>query len=218
MSLPKWARRWLTEEDVKAVSDAVKDAEGYTSGEIVPVVISHSSYIGQCSQILVLMWITLFAAFVFSGWIYADWVHFPSITFGVLILGAAAAWVLGRNSFVRRILIGKPDLNAQALRRAQLEFYHEKVTDTFKSTGVLIFVSLMEHKVIVLADKGIAQKVKPEVWNEVVAIVVGGIRSQSLAQGLCAGIRRVGKILSEHFPPDADDKNELSNRLRLRSE
>ena len=34
-----------------------------------------------------------------------------------------------------------------------------------------------------------------------------------IAEGLAAGVRDVGIVLAEHFPRDADDQNELPDRL-----
>ena len=80
--------------------------------------------------------------------------------------------------------------------------------------GILILVSLLEHRVQVLADSGINARVKPGTWDEVVEIILAGIRRGDLCQGLCDAIDRCGEILGREFPIQPDDVNELPDRLR----
>lgn len=119
---------------------------------------------------------------------------------------------------IQRLLTTRKAREAQVWGRAKVEFYGEQVAHTRERTGVLILVSLMERKVVVLADESINAKVLQGTWQAVVNEILEGIKVQGLAQGLCAGIRRAGQILNEHFPVRADDSNELKNYLRIRDE
>ena len=98
----------------------------------------------------------------------------------------------------------------------------ERAIDLFKvgaeqrthgNTGVLLYLSLRERRAEIVADAPIAEKVAPEVWGEAMADMLAEIRQGRLADGLAAGVRRVGTILSEHFPRAVDDTNELPDRL-----
>jgi putative membrane protein len=80
-------------------------------------------------------------------------------------------------------------------------------------TGILIFASLLEHRVVVLADKGINEKVPAGTWDEVVKILTGSLKSGNGCDGFCKAIERCGDILAQHFPRTADDQDELSNNL-----
>ena len=77
----------------------------------------------------------------------------------------------------------------------------------------MILVSLLEHRVEVLADRGINQKVAQGTWDEVVHIITAGIKSGQACDAFCKAIERCGDILATHFPRQADDKDELPNRL-----
>ena len=79
--------------------------------------------------------------------------------------------------------------------------------------GILILVSLLEHRVQVLADSGINARVAPGTWDKIVQIVLDGIRGKDLCRGLCEAIEQCGEILSKEFPVQPDDINELPNRL-----
>ena len=80
-------------------------------------------------------------------------------------------------------------------------------------TGILILVSLLEHRVEVLADRGINEKVPPGTWNEVVDIIVAGLKSRHAGDAFCKAVERCGEILATHFPRQADDRDELPNKL-----
>ena len=82
----------------------------------------------------------------------------------------------------------------------------------------MLFVSLFERRVIVLADEGIDAKVDAAFWEGVDAAVLDGIRRGSLRDGLVDGIRRVGEILEKDFPPPDDDVNEIPDRVIVRRE
>lgn len=74
-------------------------------------------------------------------------------------------------------------------------------------------VSLMEHRAVVLADHGISEKLDATIWQEVVDLMIDGVKGGDLAGGMCAAIERCGALLAPHFPIAADDANELRDHL-----
>ena len=82
---------------------------------------------------------------------------------------------------------------------------------------MLLFVSLFEHRVVVLADRGIDAHVGPEAWGAVDRAILAGLRRGSLREGLVEGIRLAGELLARHVPAPAErDPNELPDRLVVR--
>jgi len=65
----------------------------------------------------------------------------------------------------------------------------------------------------VLADRGINAKVEGGTWQEIVHMLTEGLKSGSAADAFCKAIARCGEILATHFPRQADDLDELPNRL-----
>ena len=65
---------------------------------------------------------------------------------------------------------------------------------------MLIFISLFERRVWVLADRGINRKVTPGRWDEIVSCIVQGIKQKRGAEAVCAAVANVGKLLADHFP------------------
>ena len=105
-------------------------------------------------------------------------------------------------------------LKTDRVRRAALDqFLSHGLHQTQDRTGVLIFASLEERRAEVIADETIYLAAPPAVWEEVVALLVAGIRSGDLAGGFVKAIEKSGDILAAHVPPRADNPNELSDRI-----
>jgi putative membrane protein len=97
--------------------------------------------------------------------------------------------------------------------RSLAAFTAQGLHHTRAETGILILASLFEHRVEVLADRGINEKVQPGTWDEIVRIITTGLKSNDGCAAFCAAIEECGKILAEHFPRSPDDRDELNNKL-----
>lgn len=191
------------------IESAVQDAERRTSGEIVPVLADQShDYAGVRAVAAALV------AFAAGAGLLATPLD-PVLWLPPAQLAAfACGWVLsGWRPLLRRLL---PDGRAaQAVDRgARLAFVEHGLTETRDRTGVLIYLSLLERRVVVLADRGIDPLVEPGTWDHVVDLVLGGIREGNAEQGLVAAIEACGELLSARFPRREDDRDELPNRPR----
>ena len=72
---------------------------------------------------------------------------------------------------------------------------------------------MFERRVWVLGDHGIDEKIVPQTGQEIVDLVSQGIKQGSPCRALCDGIERIGTILKNYFPIEADDKDELHNLI-----
>jgi putative membrane protein len=218
----------LTPEQHRIVSDAVAEAELTTSGEIVPVLaVSSDTYaevdlayaaaisftvmsvVALLPQPFTDAWNTLL-----GGWGH-DWTlgEFASLLLGIGILGFILGWALMQVRAIKFALIPGPMKSARARAAAVRHFKVGADHRTVGRTGVLLYVSMAEHRAEIVADSAIAALVPAEVWGEAMADMLAEIRQGCLAEGIAAGVRDVGKVLSEHFPRLEDDSNELPDRL-----
>jgi putative membrane protein len=132
------------------------------------------------------------------------------------VLGALLAWFVPA---LRRFLAGPGRLGQRVARRAQGAFLEEGVFETRDRTGILLFVSLFEHRIEVLGDAGINKAVKPEEWVEVVERIRRGILAGHLAEGLVDAIGMCGELLHRSgVGIRDDDTDELSDDVRVRDE
>jgi putative membrane protein len=80
-------------------------------------------------------------------------------------------------------------------------------------TGILLFVSIAERYVEILADRGIDEKVPPGTWKEIVAAFTRQVREGKIADGFVGALTACGALLVSRFPRAADDQNELPDVL-----
>ena len=215
-----WALRALGVNGAERIEAAIAEAESHTSGEIVPILVRRSSTVGHIPLVsfsLLLLCVHLFdlpahlaaAAAELGGpdwlWLGACW-----------LLAGGLALGLSRLDAVQRLLTPRGDQIQQVDQRAEIEFYELEMSQTEGRTGILLFVSLMEHRAVVLADHSIAEKLDAEIWQELVELMIQGVKRGDLAEGMAQAIQRCGELLSPHFPIADDDANELRDHLVIK--
>ena len=113
----------------------------------------------------------------------------------------------------KKILLTKKEVQEEVNQKALQMFYEQGLQNTKDGTGILIYISILEKKVVILADKGINKKVTPDYWDSEIAKLISFIKSKKMTEGVCEIISDIGGKLSEHFPTESDDQNELKNDL-----
>jgi len=96
--------------------------------------------------------------------------------------------------------------------RAIEVFANLHVWDTENNSGVLIYLLLADHDIEIVADRGIAARVDPAVWEQAAQTMEAAFRNGRFEQGALAGIARVSDVLAAHFPPTGRNPDELANR------
>ncbi len=219
----------LNEAQHTIVSDAVAEAELTTSGEIVTVLADRSdgytdvSLVWAIAAAFTAMSIfALFPAFflhkidlLFAGGWGAEWTYgqILSLAVGFGLLKFAGVLLVLQWDKLKFLLIPGPVKSQRVRDRAMSHFKVGAEKRTHGRTGVLIYLSMREHRAEIVADEPIAEKVPAEVWGEAMADMLAEIKKGSIADGIAAGVRDVGTVLAQHFPRDADDQNELPDRL-----
>lgn len=204
------AQTFFSQDEQARIEAAVRAAEARTSGEIVPMVVDES-YDYPRAEILGGGLLSLALASTLS-WAFGHsslWVFLPLFALGYLPF----KWLIRSLPELKRRLIHPDELSAEVEERAMLAFLDQGVHHTRDETGILILISLFEHRVHVLADRGINRQVPKETWDEIVGTVTAGIRAGKACDALCAAIDRCGDLLQEQFPRKSDDSNELPNLI-----
>jgi putative membrane protein len=211
----------FSSEDLKRIESAVHEAEKTTSGEIVPFLVDRSDDYEEAewragallgSSVLLLV---LAEHALSKSWLPVD--------FALILLLAFLADLLGMfltrmSPPLKRFFSGRALLERRVGLRATQAFVSEKVFDTQDRTGILLFVSVLEHRVLVIGDEGINARVKPAAWEEIVHSVTRAIRDGQPTEGLVDAIARCGKLLQQSgVERRPDDTDELSNELRMRN-
>lgn len=109
----------------------------------------------------------------------------------------------------------RPGSMASIVReRALAKFSKLRVWDTAHNNGVLIYLLLVERSIELVADRGIASKVDPHVWQNITQGLGEKLRRGDFEQGLAQAVQQVSAILTQHFTcsEDAPNLNELPDR------
>jgi len=97
-------------------------------------------------------------------------------------------------------------------QRALALFADYGVWDTEDNCGVLIYVNLADHKVDIVADRGIDRKIDSSTWQTVCRTMTDGFRRGEFHQAALAAVEQVNSLLREHFPANGERPNELPDR------
>lgn len=218
----------MSDSDRDRVGAAVAAAEGQSAGEIVTILaqrsdgyadvaLAWSAFVGLLALTALMLapgfYLGLYEA-ITGGWIH-EWT--PRLVFGVALLVTAlkfgGMWLILLWKPLRLWLTPAPIRHRRVRERAVSAFKIGAERRTHGRTGILIYLSLDEHRAEIVADEAIASKVAPEVWGDAMAAMLAELKQDHLANGLIAAVEKVGAVLAEHFPRAEDDQNELPDRL-----
>lgn len=194
------------------IEAAVRRAEEHTSGEIVVTVVRDCDRHPAAAWRLGVALATL--ALLVSFYLPVEGLIFE--IFGLQLAGLVAGHLLCRVDAIRRLFLTDVELQQRAERAAFHAFQEQGLRRTSGRTGILLFVALLEHRVVVLADEAIDHALEPgESWDEVVALILEGIRAGQITEGIERAVGRCGEILSHPLPIQPDDVDEIPHALVL---
>lgn len=218
----------LSEADRTRIGAAVTAAESNSAGEIVTILAERSDEYREVAlawaalvALLALVALALAPDFYLglydrlTGTWAKEWT--PGRLFGLAALVAAAkfagTWAILLWRPLRLALTPGAIRHGRVHARAIALFRVGAERRTTGRTGILIYLSLAEHRAEIVADEAIASKVPAEVWGEALAAMLSEIRAGRMADGMIAAVERVGAVLAQHFPRSENDVNELPDRL-----
>lgn len=215
----------LSAPDLERIRVAVGAAEKRTAGEIVPFVVRQSgdydvsTWRAASVGALLAAAATLGLSSLYDGW-GLSWLYSSWTVEAATILGGVVGALVGEYVPAARRMLAGPGLLAETVhRRAAQAFLDEEVFTTRDRTGILLFVSLFEHRIEVVGDTGINDKVETAEWVAVVDLVRAGIVRGDLAGGLVAAVDLCGDLLHRRgVGIRHDDTDELPDTVRLRDE
>ncbi len=204
------AETFFSEQDKGAIEAAIAEVETKTAGEVAVMVVDQSDSYPEAQIFAGIIFgtgLSLAITELFFG--ESLWAFLP-----LVVLFATAIGVLSRFlPFLIRLMGSGQRMETRVQDRALQAFYEKGLYKTRDDTGVLFFISLLEHRVWVLADSGIYSKISPAELQDYASLVAQGVKQGKAVTMLCEEIRRVGEVLATHFPIKDDDTNELSNKV-----
>ncbi len=222
------AKLFISDAGRADVSRAVEQAEAGTAGEIVTIIADRSDryadialWWAAVAALLALALYTLFPNFYMAkvmqliggGWgepTLADALELALVIVGLKFVGTR----LILQYMPLRLWLTPGRVKADRVHGRAIRYFKVGAEKrTHGRTGILIYLSVEEHRAEIVADEAIHAKVPQEQWGEAMAKLVSEAKAGRLTDGMVAAIGDVGAILSAHFPRAADDVNELPDRL-----
>lgn len=220
----------LTKDDHARIAAAVRAAERGTSGEIRCVLAKETgdaseraTWIASALALLgpaVAVLLGFRPGDLTGGWSVghlaaADEQALAAVSLYIALQAVifAVVWCVIAWTPLPRLLTPKNALTARVHAAAVAQFEMLGLSHTRDRTGILLYASLAEHRAEVLADEGIYARAPHEVWDEIVALLIEGLKAGDPAAGFVRAVERTGEILGACLPPRGDDANELPDGL-----
>ena len=218
----------LSEEDHSKVSAAIAEAEAKSDGEIIAAATPLSDSYHDVAlhwAVLVLIAVLAWAAACPScvdGWldlILGGWRPESTLrevlTFVMIlaVLKFTVVLLIFKYMPLRLALTPGATKTRRVRRRAIAIFKAGAERRTVGRTGVLIYLSMGEHRAEIVADEAITKVTTPETWGEAMAALLVEVKAGRPGDGIVAAVKIVGEVLAEHFPRSSTDTNEIPDKL-----
>jgi len=204
------AEKFFTAEEKEKLKAITQEVESRTIGEIVVMVVDRSDHyidaevLGGALLGSLLSLILTLLFFPSSIWSYVP------LSF---LFFFPCRFLFQKVDGLKKLFIGVRRKEEAVRLRAERAFFERGLYKTKRNTGVLFFLSLLERKVWILADKGIYEKMEQKTLNRFANEVSRGIREGRACDALSKAIQEIGVVLSRHFPITSDDTDELPDEV-----
>ena len=194
-----------------ALTDCVRKIETTTDAELVLVVRARSGSYRHADF--------LFGALVaFAGLLFLLFSPFDFhqywVAIDVPLLFVIGAVITSRSNSLRRLLTTDKFRSAAVRTGAAAMFYEGGIANTSAEMGVLIYLSVLERRLELIADRGILKGVNALEWNQLVFELRESGREAD-AHALQAGLENLGALLAKHLPATGENPNELPDAPRF---
>jgi putative membrane protein len=206
------SERFFTAEEKERLKTATREVESRTIGEIAVMVVDHSDHYIE-AEVLGSVLLGSLLSFILTVLFFHSsiWSYIP-----LSFIFFFPCWFLFiKVETLKKLFIGIGRKEEAVRLRAERAFFERGLYRTKKNTGVLFFLSLLERKVWVLADKGIYEKMNQETLNRFANEVSRAIKEGRACDALSQAIQEIGVYLSKHFPVTPEDTNELPDDVMV---
>ncbi|HED52937.1 MAG TPA: hypothetical protein ENJ00_01890 [Phycisphaerales bacterium] len=216
--------RLFSDAQKTAVEDAIFDAEQRTGAEIVVAVAARSGGYRRFADVfaLALAVVVLFAVMWMFGegsdslGLPARTTLHPGLIVGTLVATFFLAVVLADLSpAIIRAVAGRRTLRRHVERSAPAHFQRLRLRRTEDHVGLLIYISLLEHEVVIVPDDGILAALNEGDLDPIRETILDGMKQGRLPEALTSAIEQAGRVLGERLPAPKRNMDELGNELYL---
>ena len=200
---------FIKDEDKARIARAIQEAESRTAGEIVTIIAREA----DDYPFLPLLWAAGAALLTPLPLVLLDLPLSALQIYEIQIVVFLGLGLLTRWRPLKMRLIPRAVKRQRAGRLARSQFVEQGLHHTEGRSGIMIFVSVAERYVEIMADQGINDRVPPGSWDGIVRDFVAKVRAKQTAEAFVIAVERCGALLAEHFPAEQRNPDELPNHL-----
>lgn len=206
----------LSDADREQLKERIAETEIKTNAQIVLATIKRSDNYSEIPWKAFSLGISVMGFTVFLIDLFLlNWITGSIILLSVLSILAAGILSVLLTILIpgfARLFLSENRKEAETIQYAESLFLGHELFATEGRRGILLLVSLFERKVVILVDKGVRDRLKPELLKTIISAMKIKLRKSAVRDALETGLEELGKILS---PPISagSDKNELSNEI-----
>jgi putative membrane protein len=217
----------LSADDHARVSAAIAVAEAKSDGEIIAITADQSdAYHDVGLHWAVLAMVAVLAYFAalpgqlewwhdrLTGWSAEPTLRelLTLLLFFALLKFLAVLFILKWRP-LRMLLTPGSTKTRRVRRRAIMLFKTGAERRTIGRTGILIYLSMAEHRAEIVGDEAITKVTTPETWGEAMTALLSHVKEGRPGDGIVAAVEIIGEVLAEHFPKSSEDSNEIPDKL-----
>ena len=217
----------LTTDDHARVSAAIAEAEAKSDGEIIAITAEQSDAyhdVGLHWAVLAMVAVLAFFA-AMPQWL--EWWHdrlqgwsaeptpreLLTLLLFLALLKFLVVLFLLKWRPLRMLLTPGSTKTRRVRRRAIMLFKAGAERRTIGRTGILIYLSMAEHRAEIVGDEAITKVTTEETWGEAMTELLTNVKAGRPADGIVAAIEIIGEVLAQHFPKSSQDSNEIPDKL-----
>ncbi|MFN2514754.1 MAG: TPM domain-containing protein [Pyrinomonadaceae bacterium] len=195
----------------ETLTNCVREIETTSDAELVLMVRArsgtyrHADYLFGSFLAFISLLFLLFSPFDFHQY----WV---AIDVGLFFLLGAS--ISSRSNSLRRLVTSRKFRSEAVRSGAAAMFYEAGIANTTAEMGVLIYLSVLERRLEVIADRGILKCVPALEWNQVLFELHRAGRKPE-PQTMLKGLRDLGALLTKHLPATGENPNQLPDVPRF---
>jgi len=198
-------------EDFKTeLYQTIEEIEDNSLVEVVTVIKSQSGrYIDISFAAGTVFMFLVYTYFMFAPTIYNVYlIYFLSII--SFFIGFSVVEFIAP---IKRILVSKKRKNKQVEVFARASFQKGGIRHTSEKVGILIYLSLFEKNVFIIADRGAETALPGDEWMKIRVGFQAIFSTQNIATEFIEQLKACKTVFSEYIPSTEDDVNELPDDL-----
>lgn len=215
-SRPQWILKHMSEPEIQSLTNLIGEVESLTEGELVLVIVKSST---PRMLFRYFIFVLLLCCLFIVELPESRFLGKSEFIWGLPVLAILAFYLskfMAESAGILRRIYPAEELRLHVENRALLEFHLNGMKNTENRTGILIFVSFDERKVVVLGDQSISAKLPVETWQNICRGMVRRLKEGSMSLAFQEAIVQCGEILKTHFPAKTENPNELSNHFLVK--